>query len=133
MPLLEVVARYSQPRWLLLAISPIVGGVVAPLGGTLADRLGARWVALTGLAVIACGCLLFVTIDEHVSSLGYAARAAPIGLGMGLFNAANNTSVLNAVSRSSRLVARVPSRVRTLGSPSNRRTAFFPGGTRSAG
>lgn len=114
---LEVVARYPTTKvGLLLAISPIVGGLVAPLGGTLADRVGARWVALTGLAVIACGCLLFVTIDDRVTSLGYAARAAPIGLGMGLFNAANNASVLNAVSREQLGIASaLLSLMRTLG------------------
>jgi EmrB/QacA subfamily drug resistance transporter len=114
---LEVVAHYPTTRvGLLLAISPVVGGVVAPLGGTLADRLGTRWVALTGLALIACGCLLFVTVDDQVTVWGYAMRVAPIGVGMGLFNAANNSGVLNAVSRDQLGIASaLMSLMRTLG------------------
>jgi Na+/melibiose symporter-like transporter len=114
---LEVVAHYPTTKvGLLLAISPVVGGVVAPLGGTLADRLGTRWVALTGLALIACGCLLFVTVDDQVTVWGYAMRVAPIGVGMGLFNAANNSSVLNAVSRDQLGIASaLMSLMRTLG------------------
>jgi len=114
---LELVARYPTTQvGLLLAVSPIVGGVTAPLGGAAADRIGARWVALTGLLVVALGCLLFATIEAHVSIWGFAWRVAPVGLGMGLFNAANNSSVLNAVSREQLGIASaLLSLMRTLG------------------
>ena len=114
---LEVIARYSTAKvGLLLAIAPVVGGVTAPMGGALADRIGARWVALTGLLLVALGLLLFATIDEHVTVWGFAARVAPVGLGMGLFNAANNSSVLNAVPREQLGIASaLLSLMRTLG------------------
>jgi MFS family permease len=114
---LESVAHYPTAKvGLLLAISPVVGGLVAPLGGALADRVGARWVALTGLALVAFGCLSFVTVDDRITVLGYALRVAPMGLGMGLFNAANNTIVLNAVSREQLGIASaLLSLMRTLG------------------
>ena len=114
---LEVIARYSTAKvGLLLAIAPIVGGVTAPMGGALADRIGPRWVALTGLLLVAFGLLLFATIDEHVTVWGFAVRVAPVGLGMGLFNAANNSSVLNAVPREQLGIASaLLSLMRTLG------------------
>jgi EmrB/QacA subfamily drug resistance transporter len=114
---LEVMAHYSTAKvGLLLAISPIVGGVTAPMGGALADRLGPRWVALSGLLMIALGCVLFTNIDEHVTVWGFAFRVAPVGLGMGLFNAANNSSVLNAVPRDQLGIASaLLSLMRTLG------------------
>jgi EmrB/QacA subfamily drug resistance transporter len=114
---LEVVAGYSTGKvGLLLAIAPIVGGVTAPMGGALADRIGPRWVALTGLLLVALGLLMFANIDQHVTVWGFALRVAPIGLGMGLFNAANNSSVLNAVPREQLGIASaLLSLVRTLG------------------
>lgn len=114
---LEVIAHYPTAKvGLLLAVAPIVGGVTAPMGGALADRIGARWVALTGLLLVVVGCILFVSIDEHVSVWGFALRVAPFGLGMGLFNAANNSSVLNAVPRDQLGIASaLLSLMRTLG------------------
>ena len=114
---LEDIAHYSTARvGLLLAIAPIVGGVTAPMGGALADRIGPRWVALGGLLFVVIGLLLFATIDEHVTVWGFAGRVAPVGLGMGLFNAANNSSVLNAVPREQLGIASaLLSLMRTLG------------------
>ncbi len=114
---LEIIARYPTAKvGLLLAISPIVGGVTAPMGGALADRIGPRGVALSGLLLVALGCLSFATIDERVSVWGFAWRVAPVGLGMGLFNAANNSSVLNAVPREQLGIASaLLSLMRTLG------------------
>ncbi len=114
---LEVMAHYPTAKvGLLLAISPIVGGVTAPMGGALADRVGPRWVALSGLLLVALGCVLFTSIDEHVTVWGFAFRVAPVGLGMGLFNAANNSSVLNAVPRDQLGIASAMlSLMRTLG------------------
>jgi MFS family permease len=101
---------------MLLAISPIAGGLVAPLGGALADRFGGHVVTVSGLTLIALGCASFLTIDQHPGVLGYALRMIPIGCGMGLFNAANNSSVLNAVAREQLGIASaLLSLVRTLG------------------
>ena len=114
---LEVVARFPTSKvGLLLAISPIVGGVVAPFGGSLADRLGSGRVTLTGLLFVALGLLSFTTVGADLSILGYALRVVPIGLGMGLFNAANNATILNAVPRERLGIASaLLSLVRTLG------------------
>ena len=93
-----------------------MGGVTAPMGGALADRVGARGVTLIGLLLVAFGCALFAGIDEHVNAWGFALRIAPIGLGLGLFNAANNSSVLNAVPRDQLGIASaLLSLMRTLG------------------
>jgi len=114
---LEVVAGYPTAKvGMLLAISPVAGGIVAPIGGALADRIGSRLVTVAGLSLIALGCAAFVTADQHLGVLGYALRVAPIGFGMGLFNAANNSGVLNAVPREQLgLASALLSLMRTLG------------------
>ena len=114
---LEVIAGFPTARvGMLLAISPIAGGIVAPLGGALADRIGSRFVTIAGLSLIALGCASFVTVDQHLGVIGYTLRVVPIGFGMGLFNAANNSSVLNAVAREQLGIASaLLSLMRTLG------------------
>ena len=84
---------------LLMAISPVIGGVMGPIGGALSDRFGPRWGAVVGLAFITLGCLLLSVLDDSASIPRFALSVAPIGLGMGFFNSANNSAVLNAVAR----------------------------------
>jgi EmrB/QacA subfamily drug resistance transporter len=84
---------------LLMAISPVIGGIMGPIGGALSDRFGPRWGAVLGLALMTLGCLLLTALDDTTSILGFALSVAPIGLGMGFFNSANNSAVLNAVPR----------------------------------
>src|SRR6185312_150397 len=114
---LEVVAGYPTAKvGMMLAISPIAGGVVAPLGGVLADRIGAPVITIAGLFLIALGCASFVAVDQHLGLAGYAVRVVPIGIGMGLFNAANNSSILNSVARERLgLASALLSLIRTLG------------------
>ncbi len=97
---LELVGHFPTSQvGLLLAISPVVGGITAPMAGHLSDRIGARWVTALGACSVALGCFLLATLDENVTALSFALRVIFVGLGTGMFNAANNTSVLNAVSR----------------------------------
>jgi EmrB/QacA subfamily drug resistance transporter len=101
---------------LLLGISPVVGGITAPLAGHLADRIGARWVTALGACSVALGCFLLATLDENVSALSFAARVVFVGLGTGMFNAANNASVLNSVKRENLgMASGLLSLMRTLG------------------
>jgi EmrB/QacA subfamily drug resistance transporter len=97
---LELVLGYPIAKvGLLMAISPVLGGFMAPVGGAFADRFGPRGVSLVGVCVLTLGCFLLATLDETTNTLRFALCVAPMGLGMGLFSAANNTSVLNAVPR----------------------------------
>jgi EmrB/QacA subfamily drug resistance transporter len=114
---LETVAHFSPAKvGLLLAIAPVVGGTVAPFGGALADRIGPRRVLLAGLLLLGGGCFLLATLPEQVTVWGFALRVVPVGIGLGMFNAANNSSVLNAVPREQLGVASgLLSLMRTLG------------------
>lgn len=84
---------------LLMAISPIVGAITSPIGGTLSDRFGPRWVSLIGLLMMALGGALLSRLDQGTTILRFAMTIAPVGFGMALFSAANNSAVMNAVSR----------------------------------
>lgn len=84
---------------LMMAISPVIGAIASPVGGALSDRFGPRWVSLLGLLGMALGGLLLMRLDEGTTTWRFALSIAPLGLGMALFAAANNSGVMNSVTR----------------------------------
>jgi EmrB/QacA subfamily drug resistance transporter len=97
---LELVKHYStQQVGLLLAVSPVLGGIIAPVSGYLSDRFGSRIISLIGLVLMVCGCLLLSTLDTQLTELGYILRVAPFGLGFGMFQSPNNSAIMGGVSR----------------------------------
>lgn len=97
---LELVKHYStQQVGLLLAVSPVLGGTIAPISGSLSDRFGSRIISLVGLVLMVCGCLLLSTLDAQLTQLGYILRVAPFGLGLGMFQSPNNSAIMGGVTR----------------------------------
>jgi MFS family permease len=97
---LELVLKFStQQVGLLLAVSPVLGGIVAPISGSLSDRFGPRIITLIGLVLMVLGCLLLSTIDTQLTELGYIVRVAPFGIGFGMFQSPNNSAIMGGVSR----------------------------------
>jgi len=90
-----------EPRQmgLLMATVPLAVGVVAPLSGTLSDRVGTRPIAVAGLAVLLAGFMSLTTISTNLTPLGYILRFLPVGIGLGLFQAPNNSAIMGAVPR----------------------------------
>ncbi len=97
---LEWVKHYStQKVGMLLAVSPILGGIIAPISGSLSDRFGPRIISLIGLVLMVIGCLLASTFDAQLTELGYIVRVAPFGLGLGMFQSPNNSAIMGGVTR----------------------------------
>ena len=84
---------------LKLAIVPISIGVVAPIAGGLADRIGARLLSFAGMAlcfvalIALTGVVMEPTPNLWASFLGLVA----FGIGLGVFIAPNNHVTINAV------------------------------------
>lgn len=79
---------------LVLSALPLAMVVLGPLGGLLADRLGAHRVALAGAAVTTTGLALLLPPGSLGGGAGTAWRPAVVGAGMGLFMGPNQTSVM---------------------------------------
>jgi MFS family permease len=95
---LELVLHYStQQVGLLLAVSPVLGGIVAPFSGNLSDRFGPRIISLIGLVLMTVGCLGISTFNAQLTELGYIVRVAPFGIGLGMFQSPNNSAILGQV------------------------------------
>nr|ASV46882.1 multidrug MFS transporter [uncultured bacterium] len=84
---------------LLLTAQPVVMMVAAPLSGALSDRIGSRWPAVVGMAVLACGLLLLSRLGPSTPLGHVAVGLAVCGLGAGLFIAPNNSAMLGAAPR----------------------------------
>ncbi|MGW2390482.1 MFS transporter [Streptomyces lydicamycinicus] len=85
---------------------PLGMGVAGPLGGRLADRYGARPVAVTGAALTATGLLLLLPLGDGWAPLDVAWRLALAGLGLGLNGGPTQALVMGAAP---------PERVATVG------------------
>jgi MFS family permease len=97
---LELVKHYStQQVGLLLAVAPVLGGIVAPFSGSLSDRFGSRIISLVGLVLMVIGCLLVSTFDAQLTEIGYMVKVAPFGIGLGMFQSPNNSAIMGGVSR----------------------------------
>jgi EmrB/QacA subfamily drug resistance transporter len=95
---LELVMHYPIAHvGLLMAITPVLGGLVSPLAGSLTDRFGTRSIMLIGLSLMTIGCLALSTLDANIDDLGYLLRVIPLGIGWGMFQSPNNSAILGAV------------------------------------
>ncbi len=84
---------------LLMAIVPLATGIIAPLSGSLSDRIGTRPMAVAGLVVLVGGFLAISTLSLTTTSLGYILRFLPVGVGLGLFQSPNNSAIMGASPR----------------------------------
>ncbi|HKY04724.1 MAG TPA: MFS transporter, partial [Blastocatellia bacterium] len=71
--------------------------IFAPLGGRLADRFGTRAICTIGALINCIGLLLLSTLGPDTSPLGVILRMIPFGIGSGLFQPPNNSSMMGAV------------------------------------
>jgi len=91
---------FSQtPLWAGISMLPLSVGflITAPLAGFLSDRHGARLFATTGLAVSCAAFLLLELLPINFSYGYFALLIFVFAVGMGLFFAPNQASVMNSL------------------------------------
>jgi len=79
---------------IIMMILPASMALTAPVSGALADRYGSRAISLVGLSVLCCGCLALGTLAVDTPWWGYLLRTMPVGLGIGIFQAPNNSAIM---------------------------------------
>jgi len=84
---------------LLLTVQSLVMAVVAPVSGTISDRIGSRAPACSGLLLLAFGLYLLSRMDASTSTAAIAAALIVTGLGNGIFVAPNNSALMGAAPR----------------------------------
>ncbi|AKT41797.1 MFS transporter [Chondromyces crocatus] len=94
---LEQLRGFSvQTSGLLITPLPLTLAVVAPLSGSLADRLGSRWLTAAGLSLGCAGLLLTGNLDARSSISAIVGSLVVTAIGQGLFQAPNNSALLGA-------------------------------------
>ncbi len=90
---------------LILTAEPLVMALMAPVAGTLSDRMGSQIPTTLGMLVLALG-LYILTFLTQSSPLGHAVVGLAVsGLGIGLFVAPNNSALMGAAPRNRQGIA----------------------------
>ncbi len=84
---------------LMMTPLPLLLALVAPFSGTLADRLGSRWLSPIGLAIACFGLFLVSQINAQSAPWDIIWRLAVIGIGQGLFQSPNTRTMMGAAPR----------------------------------
>lgn len=98
LPFYLIQARGLDPAHtgLILTAQPVIMAIMAPLSGTLSDRMGARLLSTLGMVIMAGGLFLLAQVKLD-SSLSYVALAlATVGFGTGVFISPNTSALLGA-------------------------------------
>ena len=73
---------------------PFAFGIVAPLAGRFADKVGARPLTVVGMTLVTVA--LGVMAGTRPTTVPFLLFLAVIGVGMGLFTSPNNASIMGA-------------------------------------
>jgi EmrB/QacA subfamily drug resistance transporter len=101
---LQRVLHYASDQvGLVMTSFPVVVLAVAPLAGSLSDRIGSRFLSCAGAAICALSLVLLsrllTTSGYQVTALSVAWRLGLFGLGTGLFQSPNNSTVMGNAPR----------------------------------
>lgn len=83
----------------VLLIMPLAMAVLSPLSGWASDRIGSRFLASGGMAIIAVGLLYMSMLTTTSTVLFIGTGLLIIGIGMGLFSSPNTSAVMGSVER----------------------------------
>ncbi len=82
---------------LLMTVFPIVMAVTAPLSGHASDKIGPVALTTGGLVIVAAGLFYYSTLPATAAFYQVIPGALLMGLGSGLFQSPNNSSVMSSV------------------------------------
>jgi EmrB/QacA subfamily drug resistance transporter len=81
---------------LILTAQPIVMAIVAPVSGTLSDRIGVQLPSVLGMAILSAGLFMLSRLGPESSLWSVALALAVAGLGTGTFISPNNSALMGS-------------------------------------
>ncbi len=96
--LTDVIGLSPRGIGFVLGAIPITMGIVAPMSGTLSDRIGSRPVTVVGLALMTIAyAIAGFWFEGATTALVVVIVGLIIGLGFGIFQSPNNSAILGSV------------------------------------
>ncbi len=84
---------------LFMAIASITALVLAPISGWMSDKISSRLLCTVGVALVCLAFFLFSGLNLESSQTEILVPLVILGLGIGLFQSPNNSSILGSVPR----------------------------------
>jgi len=99
--LTDVIGLSPRGIGFVLGAIPITMGIVAPMSGTLSDRIGPRPVTVAGLGLMTIAySIAGFWLEGATTALIVVIVGLIIGLGFGIFQSPNNSAILGSVPQS---------------------------------
>lgn len=95
--LMDALGFSASKAGVILAVIPVATMIASPLSGYCSDRFGPRWPSVAGAATIAASFLLMFWFDLHTGIPAIVFVFALLGLGVGVFQPPNNSSIMGSV------------------------------------
>lgn len=97
---LQQILKYSTTQvGLLMTAFPVAMAIIAPLSGYLSDKTGPLVLTTGGLLTMASGLLFLTTTTAHSAFWVIFPGPLLMGIGAGMFNSPNTSSVMSAVPK----------------------------------
>ncbi len=84
---------------LVLVVQPVIMALLSPIAGKLSDRVEARVVASSGMALSTISLAMLIFLTANMSLTYVIASLAIGGFGFGLFSSPNTNAVMSAVQK----------------------------------
>jgi MFS family permease len=101
MPYYLINARHLNTSFagILLIIIPVTLAIVGPVGGILADKYGGEKISAIGLLSLIIAQIMIISFKLTTPFWYFVVMSLLYGIGMGLFQAPNNTVIMTAVDK----------------------------------
>jgi EmrB/QacA subfamily drug resistance transporter len=84
---------------LILTIQPIVMAIVAPISGSISDRIGTRIPTVLGMLILSLGIFLLSRFGLDTSMYQVGIALGIVGFGTGIFISPNNSAIMGSAPR----------------------------------
>ncbi len=86
----------SSQSGLILSAQPLIMAIIAPISGTISDKIGARIPGVMGMAILSVGLFMLSRLSIQTSMFYIVLSLTVTGLGIGIFISPNNSALMGA-------------------------------------